>query len=323
MGQPPARGESRLNALVSGGAGFIGSHLCEALLDAGHRVICVDNLLTGRRSNLETLLPRSGFTFVEHDIIEPLPADWPANAVFNLASPASPVGYFNHPIETARVNAEGTHRLLDLARRHGASFLQASTSEVYGEPEVHPQREEYWGNVNPHGVRACYDEGKRYAEAITMDFVRMHQLDARIIRIFNTYGPRSQPDDGRVVPNFVCRAITRQPLQIYGDGAKTRSYCYVEDLVRGILKAMFTPGTSAGVFNVGNPGEFTLDELAALVLRLTGSSSAVEYLPPREDDPTRRRPDISRAKEHLGWEPRVALEDGLQRTIAWFKEHLG
>jgi len=323
MGQPRPRGDSHLNILVSGGAGFIGSHLCEALLNAGHAVICVDNLLTGRRANLETLLPRQGFTFVEHDVIESLPRDWVVEAIFNLASPASPVGYFEHPIATARVNAEGTHHLLELARQHQAKFLQASTSEVYGEPQIHPQTEDYWGNVNPNGPRACYDEGKRYAEALTMDFHRVHNLDMRIVRIFNTYGPRSQPDDGRVVPNFVCKALLGQPLPIYGEGSKTRSYCYVDDLVDGILRAQFTPGTTAQVFNLGNPGEFTLDELAALVLRLTGSSSPIEYLPPRQDDPTRRRPDITRAKTHLGWEPRIPLEEGLQRTIAWFRGELG
>ncbi len=311
-----------MNVLVSGGAGFIGSHLCEALLDAGHEVICIDNLLTGRRANLETLLPRRGFSFVEHDIIKPPPEDWPVEAVFNLASPASPVGYFQHPIETARVNAEGTFHMLELARRHGAQFLQASTSEVYGDPEVHPQTEDYFGHVNPNGPRACYDEGKRYAEALCMDFHRVHGLDLRIVRIFNTYGPRSQPDDGRVVPNFVCKALRGEPLPIYGEGSKTRSYCYVDDLVDGILKAQFTEGTTAGVFNLGNPGEFTLDELAALVLRLTGSSSAIEYLPPREDDPTRRRPDITRAKARLRWEPSVPLEEGLMRTIAWFRGRL-
>lgn len=322
MGQPPARGERRLNVLVSGGAGFVGSHLCKALLDAGHEVVCVDNLITGRRANLHGLLSRPGFRFVEHDIIEPLPETGPLQAIFNLACPASPVGYFTHRIATLRVNAEGTRHLLELALEKGARFLQASTSEVYGEPEVHPQREDYWGNVNPNGPRACYDEGKRYAEALTMDFYRVHHLDARIIRIFNTYGPHSQVDDGRVVPNFIWKALHNEPLPIYGQGSKTRSYCYVDDLVEGTVRAMFTAATCADVFNLGNPGEFTLDELAALVLRLTGSSSSIEYLPPREDDPTRRRPDISRAEAKLGWQPRIGLEDGLQRTIAWFRKQL-
>jgi nucleoside-diphosphate-sugar epimerase len=323
MGQPPPRGESHLNTLVSGGAGFVGSHLCEALLNAGHEVICIDNLLTGRRRNLETLLPRKGFTFVEHDIIEPLPDVGRVDAVFNLACPASPVGYFNNRIATLRVSSEGTRRLLELARRDGARFLQASTSEVYGDPEVHPQREEYWGNVNSIGPRACYDEGKRYAEALTIDYHRVYQTDTRLIRIFNTYGPRSQPDDGRVVPNFIWKALKGEPLPIYGRGSITRSYCYVDDLVAGILAAQFRDGTTARVFNLGNPGEFTLDELASLVLQLTGSASTVEYLEAREEDPARRRPDISRARAELGWEPRVPLEEGLKSTIAWFRELAG
>jgi len=284
--------------------------------------VCIDNLLTGRRPNLDPLLRRRGFTFVEHDVIQALPGDWDVQAVFNLASPASPVGYLAHPIETALVNSHGTYHMLELARRHSARFLQASTSEVYGDPLEHPQREEYWGNVNPHGIRSCYDEGKRFAEALTMDFHRALGLDARLIRIFNTYGPRSQPDDGRVVPNFVCRAIANEPLPIYGDGAKTRSYCYVDDLVRGIIQVQFSEGTNGQVFNLGNPAEFTLDELAAVVIRLTASSSKVEYLPPREDDPTRRRPDISRIQAQLGWEPKVPLEEGLRKTIDWFRENL-
>ena len=216
MGQPPPRGESHLNTLVSGGAGFVGSHLCEALLDAGHQVICLDNLLTGSRANLDTLLLRAGFEFVEHDIIDPLPDVGPVDAVFNLACPASPIGYFNNRIATLRVSSEGTRRLLDVACEHGARFLQASTSEVYGDPEVHPQPEEYWGNVNPNGPRACYDEGKRYAEALTMDYYRVYGADVRLIRIFNTYGPRSQPDDGRVIPNFICRAIAGEPSYFWG-----------------------------------------------------------------------------------------------------------
>ncbi|MDE3076877.1 MAG: SDR family oxidoreductase, partial [Chloroflexota bacterium] len=293
--------------LVSGGAGFIGSHLCDALIAAGHQVLCIDNLLTGRRANVEHLQPNPNFTFVEHDLIEALPRDWDVEAVFNLASPASPIGYLNHPIETARVNSEGTHHLLELARRHGALVLQASTSEVYGEPLEHPQREEYWGNVNSRGIRACYDEGKRFAEALTMDFFRVHKTDVRLIRIFNTYGPRCQPDDGRVVPSFLVRALKGEPLPIYGDGSITRSFCYVDDLVQGILKAMFTPGTTAKVFNLGNPGEFTLFELAELILKLTSSSSRVELLPAREDDPTRRRPDITKARTVLGWEPAIQL----------------
>jgi UDP-glucuronate decarboxylase len=323
MGQPPTRGESHLNTLVSGGAGFVGSHLCEALLDAGHEVICVDNLLTGRRANLATLLPRRGFSFVKHDLIDPLPQAWPVQAIFNLACPASPVGYYSNRLATLRVCSEGTRHLLELARETGAKFLQASTSEVYGDPAIHPQREDYWGNVNPNGPRACYDEGKRYAEALTMDYHRVYETDVRLIRIFNTYGPRSQADDGRVIPNFICKALTGEPLPIYGEGSKTRSYCYVDDLVRGILRAQFTDGTAAQVFNLGNPGEFTLDELASLIVRLTASTSKVEYLPARVDDPRRRRPDIGRAKAQLGWEPSVPLEEGLGCTISWFRRELG
>lgn len=280
-------------------------------------------MLTGRRKNLDPLLSRAGFTFVEHDLIQPLPRDWDVQAVFNLASPASPVGYLAHPIETALVNSHGTLHMLELAERHHARFLQASTSEVYGDPLEHPQRESYWGNVNPHGIRSCYDEGKRFAEALTMDFHRARKVDARLIRIFNTYGPRSQPDDGRVVPNFVCRALKNETIPIYGEGSKTRSYCYVDDLVRGIMQVQFSDGTNGQVYNLGNPAEFTLDELAALVLRITKSSSRIEYLPPREDDPTRRKPDISHVQGTLGWEPRVALEEGLLKTIGWFRDELG
>jgi nucleoside-diphosphate-sugar epimerase len=292
------------------------------LLAAGHSVVCIDNLITGRRTNIAHLDGHDRFTFVQHDVIEPLPADWEVQAVFNLASPASPIGYFDYPIQTARVNAEGTFHMLDLARRHDAKFLQASTSEVYGEPERHPQREDYWGNVNPHGIRSCYDEGKRYAEALTMDFWRVHRLDARLIRIFNTYGPRSDPDDGRVVPNFVSKALKHEPLPIYGDGSNTRSFCYVDDLVRGILKAMFGEGTTAQVYNLGNPAEFTLLELANMVLELTGSRSKIDFQPPREDDPTRRRPDIGRAAAELGWKPEIALAHGLRPTCVWFRLEL-
>src|SRR5581483_39804 len=312
-----------MNVLVAGGAGFVGSHLCESLLIDGYSVICVDNFYTGRRRNVEHLLCYPNFRVLEHDLIEPLARDWQVQAIFNLASPASPVGYLRRPIETALVNAYGTHHLLSLAQRHHARFLQASTSEVYGEPVVHPQDETYWGNVNPHGPRACYDEGKRFAEALTMDFHRVHGTDVRLVRIYNTYGPRSQHDGGRVVPNFIWKALHGEPLPIYGNGAQTRSFCYVSDLVRGMRQAMFAPGTAGEVFNLGNPGEFALLDLAELVLRLTGSRSSVEFHPAREDDPTRRRPDISKAKEQLGWEPRVALKDGLRSTIDWFAEAAG
>ena len=308
-----------MNILVAGGAGFIGSHLCESLLGDGHRVICMDNFSTGRRGNVRHLASDARFELVEHDLIEPLPKDWDVQAVFNLASPASPVGYLRTPIETALVNSQGTYHLLSLAERHHACFLQASTSEVYGEPLVHPQSESYWGNVNPHGPRACYDEGKRFAEALTMDFHRVYNTDVRLIRIFNTYGPRSQHDDGRVVPNFIWKALHDLPLPIFGDGQQTRSFCYVDDLVRGIRAAVFGQDTTAGVFNLGNPEEVTLLDLADEVLRLTSSKSSLEFYPPREDDPTRRQPDISRAKAQLGWTPTVPLDEGLRRTIDWFK----
>jgi nucleoside-diphosphate-sugar epimerase len=309
-----------MNILVAGGAGFVGSHLCESLLRDGHRVICVDNFYTGRAQNVQHLYANPDFELVEHDLIKPLPRDWDVQAVFNLASPASPVGYLRQPLETALVNAQGTYQLLHLAHCHGARFLQASTSEVYGEPLVHPQVESYWGNVNPHGPRACYDEGKRFAEALTMDFYRVYETDVRLIRIFNTYGPRSQHDDGRVVPNFIWKALHNEPIPIYGDGQQTRSFCYVDDLVRGMRAAMFGQETTAAVFNVGNPGEFTLLELADLVLRLTGSNSDLEFHPARQDDPTRRRPDIRKATATLGWEPIVPLEDGLRKTIEWFRQ---
>ncbi len=279
----------------------------------------MDNFLSGVKSNVQHLLSNSRFKLVEHDLIQPLPEDWPVEAVFNLASPASPPFYLAHPIETALVNSQGTYQLLQLAKKHNARFLQASTSEVYGDPLVHPQPESYWGNVNPNGIRSCYDEGKRFGESLVMDFYRQG-LDARIIRIFNTYGPRNRPDDGRVVPHFVHNALQGRPLPMHGDGKQTRSFCYVEDLVRGILAAQFRPGTAGEVFNLGNPGEFTMIELAELVQKLTGSTCPLEFQPVREDDPTRRKPDISKAKKVLDWEPQIPLEEGLRRTIAWFKE---
>ncbi|HLG68962.1 MAG TPA: UDP-glucuronic acid decarboxylase family protein [Chloroflexota bacterium] len=311
-----------MNVLVAGGAGFIGSHLCESLLSDGHSVICLDNFYTGRRENVSGLTRQSSFELIEHDLVRPLPRDWQVDAVFNLASPASPVGYLNKPIETAMVNSLGTYHLLKLALTHGARFLQASTSEVYGDPLVHPQAEGYWGNVNPRGPRACYDEGKRFAEALTMDFHRVHGLDVRLVRIFNTYGPRSQADDGRVIPSFVCKALAGEPLPIYGDGQQTRSFCFVADLVRGLKAVMFGDGLAGEVFNLGNPGEFTLLELADLVRELSESTSELQFLPAREDDPTRRRPDISKVTSRLGWRPLVPLPEGLLRTIGWFKGEL-
>ncbi|HEU5199919.1 MAG TPA: UDP-glucuronic acid decarboxylase family protein [Ktedonobacterales bacterium] len=307
-----------MNVLVSGGAGFIGSHLCARLLDDGQNVLCVDNLLTGSLRNIEALQDRPGFTFLRQDVTESFAFE--AEAVFHLASPASPVGYMEHPFETIMVNSLGTYRLLQRAREVGARFLLTSTSEAYGDPLEHPQRETYFGNVNPLGPRACYDESKRLGETITMEFYRQYGLDTRIVRIFNTYGPHSQMDDGRIVPNFITQALNGQPLTIHGDGAQTRSLCYVSDLVDGLVRAMFTPGTTGEVYNLGNPEEHSVREFAELIMRLCASSSVPIYEPKRQDDPERRRPDIRKAKEKLGWTPGVGLEAGMIRTIEWFRQ---
>ena len=310
-----------MKALVSGGAGFIGSHLCDALLQRGDDVVCIDNLLTGSAANVEHLRTHPRFTFIEHDVTKPI--DLPCDAVFHLASPASPVGYRTYAIETLCVNSVGTMNLLDLATRHRARFLVTSTSEVYGDPLVHPQREDYWGNVNPIGLRACYDESKRFAEAATMEWIRQHDTDARLVRIFNTYGPRNQLDDGRVVPNFITQALRGEPITIYGNGMQTRSFQYVSDLVAGLLKAMDTEGTKGEVFNLGNPREFTILQFAQVVIEATGSESRIEYRPLLfEDDPTRRRPNIDKARAQLGWEPVVPLEEGIRETVAWYRAQL-
>jgi nucleoside-diphosphate-sugar epimerase len=309
-----------MKLLVAGGAGFIGSHLCERLLARGDDVLCVDNLLTGRRSNVAHLLDRPGFTFVQADVVEPLDLD--ADAVFHLASPASPVAYQAHPEATALVNAVGSQRLLALARRRKARYLFASTSEIYGDPLEHPQRESYWGNVNTLGPRACYDEGKRFGEALTTVYWSAYGLDARIVRIFNTYGPRSDPFDGRLVPNFVTQALRGAPLTVYGEGSQTRSLCYVDDLVRGIEAAMFSDGAARRAINLGNPEEHTVLEYAHLIRELIGQQVEIVFRPLPQDDPTRRRPDITRARELLGWEPRVALREGLEQTVAWFRAAL-
>jgi nucleoside-diphosphate-sugar epimerase len=311
-----------MNILVSGGAGFVGSHLCDALLQAGDTVWCLDNFLTGSPRNVAHLEGEPRFTLVEHDVVQPYdgPGADTAEAVFHLASPASPVGYRTYSIETLLVNSVGTMNLLRLATERGAKFLLTSTSEVYGDPLVHPQTEEYWGNVNPIGLRSCYDEAKRFAEAATMEWIRKFGTDAGIVRIFNTYGPRNQLDDGRVVPNFITQALRGEPLTIYGDGAQTRSFAYVSDLVDGLTRAMFTAGTAGEVYNLGNPDEFTILEFARQVIELSGSDSPLEYRPLLfEDDPSRRRPDISKARAALGWEPRVPLREGLEKTIAWYR----
>src|SRR5512133_3065357 len=296
-----------LRIVVTGGAGFIGSHLCARLLEDGHQVTAVDNLITGMRRNITQLMDNSSFAFLEQDVIRPL--DIPADAVFHLASPASPRGYLDHPIETALVNSIGTHNTLEMALKQGAKYLLASTSEAYGDPLEHPQVETYRGNVNPIGVRSCYDESKRFGEALTMTYIRAAGLDARIIRIFNTYGPHSDPEDGRIVPNFITQALADEPITVYGDGSQTRSLCYVSDLVEGIIAAMFHAGTRGEVINLGNPLENTVLEYAYLIREMCNSTSAIEFKPLPQDDPTRRCPDISRARGLLGWEPRVGLAE--------------
>lgn len=306
--------------VVTGGAGFLGSHLCDRLLDRGDRVVCVDNLITGNRANVAHLADHEGFEFVEQDVSNHLEIPGEVDAVLHFASPASPIDYLEMPIQTLKVGSLGTHNTLGLAKAKGATFFIASTSEVYGDPHEHPQRETYWGNVNPVGPRGVYDEAKRFAEAITMAYHRYHDLDTRIVRIFNTYGPRMRPDDGRVVSNFIVQALQGEPLTIYGDGNQTRSFCYVDDEVRGLI-ALLDSGEHDPV-NIGNPNEFTVAELAHLVVELTNSSSDVTFLPLPVDDPTQRRPDITRAKELLGWEPTVQLREGIERTSAYFAQVL-
>jgi len=305
-------------ALVAGGAGFIGSHLCRALLQQQERVLCVDNLSTGRYSNVAELKAYPNFRFLEHDIENHVQAE--VKQIFNLACPASPVHYQPDPIKTAKTCVLGTLHLLELAQAQGARLLQASTSEVYGDPEVHPQLESYRGNVNPVGPRSCYDEGKRMAETLCADFRRTRGVDARIVRIFNTYGPLMLADDGRVVSNFVVQALEGKPLTIYGEGQQTRSFCYVSDLVEGLMLAMESEAEeAAGPINLGNPGEFTVAELAKIVIELTQSPSDIQFLPLPVDDPRRRQPQIDLAQKLLGWKPKIVLEDGLRRTISYFR----
>jgi len=303
--------------LVTGGAGFLGSHLCERLLAAGHEVLCVDNFYTGQRGHVAHLLDDPRFELMRHDITFPLYVE--VDEIYNLACPASPVHYQFDPVQTTKVSVHGAINMLGLAKRRKAKILQASTSEVYGDPAVHPQSEDYWGNVNPIGPRACYDEGKRCAETLFFDYHRQHGLRIKVARIFNTYGPRMHPDDGRVVSNFIVQALLGKPLTVYGDGSQTRSFCYVEDLIEGLLRLMESPDEVTGPVNLGNPEEFTILELAELVRELTGSRSEIVFRPLPEDDPVRRCPDITRAKTLLGWEPRTPLKEGLERTIAWFE----
>ncbi|NGP18601.1 UDP-glucuronic acid decarboxylase family protein [Devosia aurantiaca] len=305
-----------------GGAGFVGSHLCDALLADGHRVICVDNFQTGSARNVEALDNHPDFSLIEADICEVFAVDSKLDQVYNLACPASPPQYQANPIHTMMTSVVGTANLLKLAEQHGASFLQASTSEVYGDPEQHPQHEDYWGHVNCTGPRACYDEGKRASETLCFDMLRMGRVDARVVRIFNTYGPRMSPDDGRIVSNLIIQALRGDDLTIYGTGEQTRSFCYVSDLVAGLVALMNVAPNPGKPVNVGNPGEFTIGDLAGLVLEMTESRSRLVHLPLPIDDPQRRRPDISRAKEVLGWEPRVSLSEGLAMTIPWFAGQL-
>jgi len=307
--------------VVTGAAGFLGSHLTDRLLHAGHEVIGIDNLITGDLANIAHLEGNGAFTFVRHDVTKFIAVDGPVDGIFHFASPASPIDYLELPIQTLKVGALGTHNCLGLAKAKGARFFLASTSEVYGDPQQHPQTEAYWGHVNPIGPRGVYDEAKRFAEAMTMAYHRYHGVDTRIVRIFNTYGPRMRPHDGRVVSNFIVQALQGEPLTIYGDGTQTRSFCYVDDLVDGIVR-LFERGGSEPV-NVGNPSEFTILELADVVLELTGSSSQVVRQPLPMDDPRQRRPDITRAQTLLAWEPRVTLRAGLERTIPYFRARLG
>jgi len=310
-----------LHYLVAGAAGFIGSHLCERLLNDGHTVTGVDNYLTGKAENLEALAGRTGFEFVEHDITRPLPTLPAPDVVMNLASPASPRDYLAFPVETLRVGSEGTRHLLEFAAESGARFLLASTSECYGDPLEHPQRESYWGHVNPVGPRSCYDEAKRYAEAITMAFHRAHGLRTNIARIFNTFGPRMKLDDGRVVPAFLSQALRGEPVTVFGTGLQTRSFCYVTDLVDGLVQ--LSRSEERLPVNLGNPVEMTMLEFAERIKALTGSASEITFLPLPEDDPQRRRPDITKAREVLGWAPRVPLEEGLRVTVEYFRGRAG
>jgi len=304
-------------SLVTGGAGFIGSFLCEHLLNAGHEVICLDNFFTGRKKNIAHLMENPRFEIIRHDIVEPifLEVDW----IFNFACPASPIHYQYNPVKTVKTCVMGTINLLGMAKRVKARILQSSTSEVYGDPEIHPQPESYWGSVNPIGIRSCYDEGKRVAETLMMDYHRQNAVDCKIIRIFNTYGPRMNSNDGRVISNFIVAALKGEPLTIYGDGDQTRSFCYVDNLVEGIMKMMIKDNF-VGPVNLGNPGEFTILELAEKVIKLTNSKSEIIRASKREDDPIRRKPDISLAKQKLEWQPIIPLEEGLEKTITYFQE---
>jgi dTDP-glucose 4,6-dehydratase len=310
-----------MRLLITGGAGFIGSHLCDRFLTEGHEVVCLDNLLTGSTDNIAHLAGNRRFSFIHHDVTNYIFVEGKIDAILHFASPASPVDYQNFPIQTLKVGSLGTHKTLGLAKEKRAKFLLASTSEVYGDPLTHPQREDYWGNVNPIGPRGVYDEAKRFAEAMTMAYHRYHGVDTRIARIFNTYGPRMRLNDGRVVPNFICQALRGEELSIYGDGSQTRSFCYIDDLVEGIFRLLLSPETEP--VNLGNPGEFTILEFARLILEVTGAKSRMVHKPLPVDDPQVRKPDISRASAVLGWSPKVELRKGVQKTIPYFLKKLG
>jgi UDP-glucuronate decarboxylase len=307
-----------MKVLVTGGAGFLGSHLCENLLDSGHEVLCVDNLFTGSKENIKHLLTNPNFEFLRHDVTFPLYVE--VDQIYNLACPASPKHYQSDPTQTTKTSVIGAINMLGLAKRTGARILQASTSEVYGDPEVHPQPEEYWGKVNPIGIRSCYDEGKRCAETLFFDYHRQYDVEIKVMRIFNTYGPRMDRNDGRVVSNFIVQALQGNDITIYGDGSQTRSFCYVDDLISGMIALMNSPKELVGPINIGNPNEFSISELVSEVVGLTDSKSKVVQLPLPEDDPRQRQPDITKAKNALGWSPMVQLREGLQKTIDYFAE---
>ena len=309
-----------MNILITGGAGFLGSHLCDALIEKGHDILCVDNFFTGNKSNISHLLTNPNFTLIRHDVTFPLYVE--VEQIYNLACPASPIHYQFDPVQTTKTSVHGAINMLGLAKRLKARILQASTSEVYGDPEIHPQTEEYWGRVNPIGIRSCYDEGKRCAETLFFDYWRQHKLEIKVMRIFNTYGPRMHPNDGRVVSNFIVQALNNKPITIYGDGSQTRSFCYVDDLITGMIKLMESHKSITGPINMGNPSEFTMIELAELVIKLTSSRSKLKFKPLPEDDPKQRQPNISLAKSKLNWSPKVSLEEGLNKTIAYFKNLL-
>jgi UDP-glucuronate decarboxylase len=315
---PAATGGGPLRILVTGGAGFLGSHLCERLLEQGHDVLCADNFYTSTRRNIIHLLKHPNFELKRHDVTFPLYVE--VDRIYNLACPASPIHYQRDPVQTTKTSVHGAINMLGLAKRTGARILQASTSEVYGDPDVHPQPESYWGNVNPIGIRSCYDEGKRCAETLFFDYWRQHRLPIKVARIFNTYGPRMLPNDGRVVSNFIVQALQGRDITIYGDGSQTRSFCFVDDLVSGLMALMESDPAITGPVNLGNPGEFSIKQLAEMVIELTGSDSKIIYQPLPQDDPTQRKPDITQARDKLGWEPKIALEQGLPRTIEYFKQ---